>query len=280
MSRHLMSDKKIDAALALRKEYFESYLKKTIKAPSRVNTHGLSTSMKRILVVNKLLLDTCSKKLLSDKQLKSIKAFRQCLSSIRDNYELLSKLDKLGLDNEFLLLVRRKLLDEQLSLEQSIQDKSRKLHKDSIIGCLCKKQRRKYLKPLSAINITDILSKQLADTEKYVDRAVSHSDDEALHRLRVELKTFRYTYEFFSFVFPYAAAADNIDFLHEFQTVLGEAHDWYVLVQAVANIPEEPEISDKEVLLICLKDKLQQYNCRARIYLETGIPQLKKLISV
>ncbi len=279
MSENSLPDSNISAALALRKKYFESYLKKTIKIPTCDNTHGLSTSLKRIMVINKIISDNSGKELLSSKKLREIKKFRRSLSSIRDNYELLNKLDNINIENMFLALSRKKLLKQQRSLEKVIRDKANKLQKLHIAQNLRKSKRAEFIHLLSGINLDDLLHKQLTAIEKYFDRAVSDNDDEALHRLRVKLKTFRYTYEFFAFALNSDIAVSNVDFLHKLQLVLGEAHDWYVLVQVVDKMHEEPEYTDKELLLIYLKEMLQRHNVTARDCLKKGVIKLKELIS-
>jgi CHAD domain-containing protein len=74
----------------------------------------------------------------------------------------------------------------------------------------------------------------LADAERKIASlaaaARNEEDVEALHRMRLAFKDYRYSVEALSFLFP-GIRADTLERLHAFQTLLGDIHDLDVLLE-------------------------------------------------
>ena len=89
--------KSINKAISKRRKCFIKSLKKTTKSPSRKNTHKLSTSLKRLLVVNNTVRQLYGKNIIPANLMQKIQIFRKTLATIRDNHELRVKLKSLKL---------------------------------------------------------------------------------------------------------------------------------------------------------------------------------------
>ena len=112
-----LTSKSINKAITKRRKSFIKSLKKTTKSPTRKNTHKLSTSLKRLLVVDNVVRQLYGENIIPASLMQKIKRFRKTLAAIRDNDELRVKLKKMKLKNNYLNYTIKQLEIQRAKLE-------------------------------------------------------------------------------------------------------------------------------------------------------------------
>jgi adenylate cyclase len=86
----------------------------------------------------------------------------------------------------------------------------------------------------AAILAPDLLGKLEREVQKHLSAALDPEHPEALHRMRLDFKKYRYTAEVLLPLFP-KATGETTKRLHDFQTLLGTIHDCDVIVAEAAS---------------------------------------------
>ena len=92
------------------------------------------------------------------------------------------------------------------------------------------------------------LRKLESAVEKEREAALDPAAMEALHRMRLAFKRYRYAAEVFFPLFP-AATEETAERLHSFQTLLGTIHDFDVILAEAASFRRDILVRDEESAL-------------------------------
>lgn len=268
--------KSINKAITKRRKSFIKSLKKTTKSPTRKNTHKLSTSLKRLLVVDNVVRQLYGENIIPASLMQKNKRFRKTLAAIRDNDELRVKLKKLKLKNNYLNYTIKQLEIQRAKLELKIIRECVKLNKLDFSEYFRKTSTSKIFQTEPLLSIQDFLQELLSKIWILHEQAIINSDDIFLHKLRIRYKNFRYSYELLA---PLISNLDNEanKSLRTIQIVLGEAHDWLVIKQRIQRIDEPTEHTGKQPLVTTISRKLNKSNKYARKYILQKWPKILKL---
>ncbi len=281
-----MSESSIGAALssaiAWRRDYFKQSLAKTIKDPTCEHTHDLSTSLRRLLVVDGAMQKLYGAGLIPAKKMVAVKKFRKVLNAIRDNHELLQKLRNLELTSECFLAVIGVLEKSLSKLQKKIVKSCCVLKEQNIARYFSKKASMKILKKERCLAVSDLLHNLLAEVGVLYEEALTKGDDRALHKLRVKYKAFRYSFELLAPVLV-ETPEGTLEYLKSIQTELGEAHDWLVIEDTVDEIINQDgfgELEGEAELRVLISEQHQQSNTKAREYLQQEWGQICELAAI
>ncbi len=224
------------AGIASRADRVAKSLAAARAEPSIVNTHALSTSLRRLLVCNQVTRRLFGERLLTRRQREKIDVLRTTLGDLRDAQELPPKFASLELSpSPFTVASQAHFRDNEKNCQERFLQ--------ALQGF-----KGRFLETLAEPReVRQLLGRQMTEPPLNVLRflldevlalrpvAIDNGDDQALHRLRVTFKKFRYAYELFT---PELTGANEKDlaFLHSIQEALGQAHDWLVLGQVLAEV--------------------------------------------
>lgn len=253
----------IFSAICCQNKRFSRNLEKALRYPDCKNTHDLSATLTRLLVLNDVVEELFQKSGISVKKIKKIRKFRKSLGEVRDSHELLAKLEKLEYDRGCSAHVLKKISKQLDKQKISFVRKCRKLLKSNIDLAEKKKLGMEKTETDVAGFAENYLQMSLFKMRMLFEQAIVNSDDLALHRLRIKFKAFRYAYELFAAV-GLIAGQDALEYLHSIQIILGEAHDWLVILNTVGKIGYKKNPAEKIELLEIISGKLQQSNQTAR----------------
>jgi len=93
-----------------------------------------------------------------------------------------------------------------------------------------------------------LLARLAEDVARHREEALDPAKPEALHRMRLAFKKYRYSWELFSPLFPRAVAATAKRY-HAFQTLLGTIHDCDVILHEAATFRKDTVASGGESTL-------------------------------
>ncbi len=272
----------LSSAIAWRKDYFKQSLAKTIKDPTCEHTHDLSTSLRRLLVVDGVMQELYGVGFIPAEKMGAVKKFRKVLNAIRDNHELLNKLRNLELTSECFLVVIGVLEKSLSKLQKKIVKNFRSFKEQHIARCFSKKASMKILKKDSCLTVSDLLHDLLQKVEALHEEALAKGDDRALHKLRVKYKAFRYSFELLAPVLV-ETAEGTLAYLKSIQTELGEAHDWLVIEDTVDEIINQEGVGKLEgeaELRALISEQHQQSNAKAREYLQQEWGKICELAAI
>jgi len=100
----------------------------------------------------------------------------------------------------------------------------------------------------AAILAPDLLGRLEREVSKHLTAALDPAHPEALHRMRLAFKKYRYAAEVFLPLFP-KATEETVKRLHDFQTLLGTIHDCDVILAEAASFRRVFFAREKECAL-------------------------------
>jgi len=100
----------------------------------------------------------------------------------------------------------------------------------------------------AAILAPDLLGRLEREVSKHLTAALDPAHPEALHRMRLAFKKYRYAAEVFLPLFP-KATEETVKRLHDFQTLLGTIHDCDVILAEAASFRRVFLAREKECAL-------------------------------
>jgi CHAD domain-containing protein len=100
----------------------------------------------------------------------------------------------------------------------------------------------------AAILAPDLLGRLERDVSKHLAAALDPAHPEALHRMRLAFKKYRYAAEVLLPLFP-QATGETVKRLHDFQTLLGTIHDCDVILAEAASFRRDIFGREKECAL-------------------------------
>jgi CHAD domain-containing protein len=245
------------------------------RKPDVTATHDLSTAIRRLLVVDYVVRELFGKRLLEKKLKGKIKDFRNILGKVRNLQEIRGKYEALMLPGRFskafcnwLTETEKKTVDALTHVAADFDaSELEKLNKQNRIAKVCKGT--PVIKP-------DILMKRLLDDVLAMrERAIQGGDDDALHRMRIRFKRYRYTVELLA---PKFADADKkrLKYLREFQTAMGEAHDWLILNDEIQGYAKRHILPGKIAALKKVAAMMKRAHSRGRTWLAANLKNLRR----
>jgi len=198
------------------------------KEPDVKATHDLSTAIRRLLVVDYVTRQLYERRLL-DKKLKSrIKDFRNILGRVRNVQEIRRKYEALGVGGRFSRAFLEWLEQSEKKSVDALTHVAADFDADDLKELNRPNRTAKVCKGKPVILPGALVERLLGDVLAMRERAIERKDEDALHRMRIRFKRYRYTIELLA---PKFADADKkwLKYLREFQTAMGEAHDWLIL---------------------------------------------------
>ncbi|MHC4883644.1 MAG: CHAD domain-containing protein [Planctomycetota bacterium] len=201
----------------------------TRKSPTLRNTHYLSTSIRRVLVVDSLFRQLYGQRLLARSVRRRLKAIRTPLGTLRDLDEIQAKWSALAEKHrsKSLPLLCRALDEPRSEAVDALQATLKRLSRARLIEQSAPSRLKKRCKAPLHQDPEAVLT----DFQEEVDRLrcdrASPASPQHLHRLRIRFKWLRYAVELFAPTFV-PADEEALALLKRIQTGLGEAHDWHV----------------------------------------------------
>lgn len=246
------------------------------RPPDIRSTHSVSTNLARLLTIDFLCRLTFEQRLLRLKKT-GVRALRRALGALRDNQEILAKLAKIRSEE----ITRSWVFDSfrdwlQVQLPENTRSFEEKLASfdDSSLHRITRRSKvRKLLESRTARagSIAEIRRQLLQRVRELEPQGIENKDDEALHRMRLRYKTYRYTVE----LLPEPlrdADSELLGNLKDLQVNLGEAHDWLVMSQLFARFAQE-KLSEQR-LPAWIADPLRNSHERARLMFAQALNEL------
>lgn len=223
------------------------------------NCHDLSTSIRRILVTDKVLAALYGKRLISRKHRRELKSFRQILGRMRDLQEMSVKLGGLKLNNAFF-----RLFLESITMDSFQQKRKLLLNylNISIVAGLDKKRVAGLVKQPLLTQPDDLMQQYFARAMMACKPSLYNSNESMLHQLRIKYKVYRYTVELFSP--PSDDSHAPLSSLKALQVSLGEAHDWSVLGCEAVRFGNGRSLSGKEKTMSVISRQSAEAHIDAR----------------
>ncbi len=263
-------------AVMLRQTYFRDNLIKVRSCPEREATHSLSTSLKRLLVLDDFFRKCFRTHLVDDKAVPPLKKFRKTLSYLRDSQELSSKLRNLETQNDFCRALLKSISKESRRQQKKLRREIKQLKKYKPGKLVCEKKMRALY---SEVNISDLNRLPLLlfnHANEIYQEAITDKDDKALHKLRVRYKGLRYCCEFIS-DFSKTYPQETLKKLKLIQTELGQAHDWLVMLDKARDLKPAKMAEARKEFIKNIKTKLSINNKKARALVQAKWAELEKI---
>jgi CHAD domain-containing protein len=214
-----------------RADRFQACLKRASRHPGEKEIHDLRVSIRRLLSCLSVAGELPGKKRLSRRAVNRLKEFMSPLGRLRDaqvKIEWLKKVVPEG--DEPTYLYSLSVLGDSIAWEGKVRKLLRGV------------DRNRFSTPVDEIRLPPlpwtalrakalgILGKREREIESLAAQARNEENVEALHRMRLAFKEYRYSVEVLAPLFP-GVTAKTLERLHAFQTLLGDLHDLDVLLE-------------------------------------------------
>jgi CHAD domain-containing protein len=212
---------------------FRSCLDKASRRPGEKEIHDLRVSIRRLQSFGDVAASITGKEPFPARERKRRKDLMRPLGKLRDAQVRIIRLRKIApMGDEGTYLYALSVFSDA----EKWADRARDVLRD---GGLTKIRRRKpalALPPGSDGNLKEralsVLRKLEEGVESTREEARDEANVEALHRMRLAFKKYRYSVEVLATLFP-GVTAETLKRLHAFQTLLGDLHDLDVLLDEV-----------------------------------------------
>lgn len=251
-------------------------LKLTAESSVCKNTHDLSVSLTRLLTLNRALKMLYGKSALPIAKTVKIRAFRRKLSQLRDTQEMLLKVQSLKTPTAFHQYLCELLIKCEQKQQRALPAQIKRLSGLRLGAYFTKENIPTLTEKKLCESRGGLLTELLEKVHQLRPLAIAGKDDNALHKMRVRFKLFRYTAELLCRVPPEEFKPVS-EYLRSVQTELGEAHDWLVLEQWLRSITVPENISGLGEFYSLVRRRQEAANDRARAYLETQWNKLRAI---
>lgn len=213
-----------------RADRFQACLKRAARRPGEKEIHDLRVSIRRLLSFCGVAASLSGKEAIPGSESRRIKELMGPLGRLRDaqvKIEWLKRIVPIGDEGTYLYALS--VLSDAEKWEGRVRDLMRK----TVVRRL-KAQRLKMNFPVLPKNRLEkkaagLLAAQRRIVESFRESARNEDNAEALHRMRLAFKIYRYSAEVLAPLFP-RVTARSLERLHGFQTLLGNLHDFDVLL--------------------------------------------------
>ena len=237
--------------------------KRFARKPGTKRTHALSTGLTRFLSVDKLTRMVFGTRLIRRRK-SGIRDLRQSLGSLRDAQELRLKVKSVERPDGSTKRFLRHLNAERKRRLKRFQRELDAFSMKPIKRCERSGEIERVLQAAPERDLPELRRELLDRVIEWIPRAVDERDDQALHRLRVRYKVYRYTIDLLPKVMTGADDAFLADLKHV-QTILGEAHDWLVMRQEWRAFQEACGRNDPEPSWLTARYEASHEQARAHI---------------
>lgn len=210
---------------------YRSCLEKASLRPGEKEIHDLRVSIRRLQSFSDVAASISGKEPFPARDRKRIKDLMRPLGKLRDAQVKILRLRKIAPTGEeatylYALSVRSDADRWEDRIREILRDGSRTRFRD--------RKPSRALAPGSGRNLRErarsVLRKLEESVESSREKARDEANVEALHRMRLAFKKYRYSVEILAPLFP-SVTAELLKRLHAFQTLLGDLHDLDVLLE-------------------------------------------------
>lgn len=248
---------------------------KARKEQTTRHTHFLSTSLRRLLVADMVASMLMGKPTLH-RGLKKIEALRKSQGALRDMQEVGKKaatLTDLGrFQSGFIQYLSRRETVIGKAIAKSIASFDLGWLEKIAVG----RDWRKCCECKLVSQPEELPGTLLAKVLSYRQAAIEGEDLEALHKLRVKYKKYRYAVEFLHPDHIYRSESCFCR-LKETQRVLGEAHDWVVVIESWRQFASTGGVAHEAPVPDIMNVRLKETSFMAREMLKAELPWLARL---
>jgi CHAD domain-containing protein len=218
-----------------RADRFFTCLERATRHPGEKEIHDLRVSIRRLLSYLSVAGELPGKKRLSRRAVTRLKEFMSPLGRLRDaqvKIEWLKKVVPEG--DEPTYLYSLSVLGDSIAWEGKVRKLLRGVDRKRLSASV--DQYRPSPLPRTALRAKalGILGEREREIESLAAGARNEENVEALHRMRLAFKEYRYSVELLAPLFP-SVTAETLKRLHAFQTLLGDLHDLDVLLEEAAH---------------------------------------------
>ncbi|MCX7805566.1 MAG: CHAD domain-containing protein [Planctomycetota bacterium] len=238
------------------------------KAPTAEATHELSTSLKRVLVADRLLRELFGKRLLKKPFRQSIRRLRDELGVARDCQEIRRKFAGLAMRGAFARAFLKNLESgEEKACRKAVKAVERFVEANDEWPDPGNFRGRQHREPGA------VTASFLAEAAALMPKAVGKEDDDALHEMRLLFKRYRYAVELLAPDFSGADAAE-LERMRNLQTALGEAHDWLVLSKEIESFAAKNDLPGAVKAATAVHVRKRRAHAEARAMARTEMARL------
>jgi len=278
-----ISKRKLQDVLAkqvsLRIDTARRRIEATRENPSVANTHDLSTMLRRLLVADQVVETLFGDGFLGRRR-KRIQTLRRRLGALRDVQEIRIKFESLAFDTPAAHRYAEHLRTREAEAAARLRRGKDDIDTEWLAAHARKRDVSDWLRGGVKRSPQKVVRELLDDVFAFQARAIDRNDDQAMHRMRVAFKRFRYTVELLS---PTLLGASELLLRHlkRLQDALGEAHDWLVLEDDLrAWMAESGQARGMAALLRAIRQRRIAVHKAGRAYVGAELENLRVLMNV
>lgn len=210
---------------------FLACLERASRHPGEKEIHDLRVSIRRLLSYLSVAGELPGKKRLSRRAANRLKEFLSPLGRLRDAQVKILWLKKTVPEgDEPAYLYSLSVLGDSIAWEGKVRKLLRGVDRKKLSASVGRYRPSPLPRTALRAKALKILGGRRREIESLVAPARNEENIEALHRMRLAFKKYRYSVEVLAPLFP-DVTAKTLERLHAFQTLLGDLHDLDVLLE-------------------------------------------------
>lgn len=253
-------------------------LDEVLTDPTPAATHDLSTSLRRLLMGHQVTNQLYRWKLFRKKDLSQIQIFRRQLGNVRDIQEITLKIQNMTPVTNAAKCFLNNLIEKEIDVTQSIVAAIQALDHTPIVSCAEVTYYHSLLQATLKKSLPDLITNSYTKVASLFESAVMGSDDQALHQMRVRYKRLRYSIELLAPALVDISKA-KLAYLRSFQQILGEAHDWLIIDEAIKEYILNTGQTEVDQLMLKIEQLRFDAHQKARKYFADERSNLQFFIS-
>jgi CHAD domain-containing protein len=213
-----------------RADRFRACLERASRRPGEKEIHDLRVSIRRLLSYLSVAGELAGGKRVSRGAVDRLKDFMSPLGRLRDAQVKIERLKKVvPMGDEPTYLYSLSVLGESIAWEGKVRKLLRGADRKKLSAPVYGFRPSPLPRTALRAKALGILARHERQVESLAAKARNEENVEALHRMRLAFKRYRYSVEVLAPLFP-SVTAETLKRLHSFQVLLGDIHDLDVIM--------------------------------------------------